>query len=218
MKHTKLAVTIAAATAALFLSGCVTTVPRQVTSSPVTPSAPATAVATAPPAPRRPLAVRPVVTEEVLPEANDVYVSGAANSDVVFIGGSTYIWVTGPDGQRHRHFYGHGDRRREVFRRRDNLRSVTAHHSAHPSIVRADVEHGRRHEKNVRPQQLHAKDMAQHVHHPASDMHINRSAQLDQRHAKQDQGSKQRPPVQASARNRPASSTALTKAETPPRS
>jgi hypothetical protein len=218
LKHTKLTVSIAGAATALLFSGCVTTAHRQVTSSPAPQSAPATAVATAPPALHRPPVVRPVVTEEVLPEANDVYVSGAVNNDVVFVGGSTYIWVIGPDGQRHRHFYGHGDRRREVLRRRDNLRSVTAHRAGHPSMAHANIGHTSRHENAGHPQQLHAKDTAQHMHHPAPNLHANRPAQPDQRHAKQDEHSHKTVAAQSNARNRPASNTALTKTETSPRS
>lgn len=77
-----------------------------------------------------------------------MYISAAANADIVFVNGSTYIWAIGPDGQRHRHFYGHGDRRHEVFARRDNLRSVNAHRSGHPPANHAayashDAQHHR---------------------------------------------------------------------------
>jgi hypothetical protein len=52
------------------------------------------------------VATRPIVAEEVVPEANDAYVSASDNGDVEFFRGSTYIWTKGPDGRRHRNFYG----------------------------------------------------------------------------------------------------------------
>lgn len=74
----------------------------------------------------------PVVVEEAYePMPYDASIAVVADSDVVFIGGSTYIWITGPDGRRHRQFYAHGDRRADVFHRRDDLHSVMAHHEGH---------------------------------------------------------------------------------------
>ncbi|HEY1996683.1 hypothetical protein [Paraburkholderia sp.] len=110
------------------------------------------------------VATRPVVVERVLPDPNDVYISGAANSDVVFVAGSTYIWVTGQDGRRYRHFYGHGDRRREVFRRRDNLRSVGAPRPGHPTTRYAVREHGPQRENSGRVQLLHTRATLAHGH------------------------------------------------------
>jgi hypothetical protein len=91
-----------------------------------------------------------------MPERDDIYISAALDRDVLFVGGSTYIWVTGPDGQRHRHFYGHGDRRQEVFRRRDNLHSVTAHRGGHSSPHYAHRDDDRRGDAIRRAQQAHA--------------------------------------------------------------
>lgn len=62
---------------------------------------------------------------------SDVYISSAVDTDVVFIGGYTYVWYVGPDGLRHRHLYGRGDHRAEVFHRREELRVVMAHHEGH---------------------------------------------------------------------------------------
>lgn len=75
---------------------------------------------------------QPVVAEtEYVAAPNDVYISTMVDRDVVFVGGATYIWFVGPDGMRHRHFYGHGDLRSDVFHRRDELRIVMAHHEGH---------------------------------------------------------------------------------------
>jgi hypothetical protein len=74
----------------------------------------------------------PVVIEEAYePMPNDIYISTVVDRDVVFIGGSTYIWVVGPDGVRHRQFYAHGDHRQDVFHRRDELHRVIMNHGGH---------------------------------------------------------------------------------------
>jgi hypothetical protein len=104
----------------LLLSGCISD--NHVASGPVR----ANAVVAAPPPP-------PVVVAEpvYVPEPHDAYISVALDSDIVFVGGNTYIWFVGHDGRRYRHFYGHGDMRAEVMRRRANLRLVMAHHDGH---------------------------------------------------------------------------------------
>jgi hypothetical protein len=104
----------------LLLSGCISD--RHVASGPVR----ANAVVAAPPPP-------PVVVAEpvYVPEPHDAYISVALDSDIVFVGGNTYIWYVGHDGRRYRHFYGHGDMRAEVMHRRANLRLVMAHHDGH---------------------------------------------------------------------------------------
>lgn len=90
----------------------------------------AVVVALNPPPPPPP--PEPVVVEEFYqPMPADVYVSTVVDRDVVFIGGDTYIWVVGPDGLRHRHFYAHGDHRQDVFHRRDELHRVMANHDGH---------------------------------------------------------------------------------------
>jgi hypothetical protein len=81
-----------------------------------------------PPPPPAPV---PVVAEVYEPMPYDAAVVVVADRDVVFVGGSTYIWVTGPDGIRHRQFYAHGDHRADVFHRRDELRAVMARHDGH---------------------------------------------------------------------------------------
>lgn len=85
------------------------------------------------PVPPPPMVVtQPVVTEtEYIPAPNDVYISSVVDRDVVFVGGVTYIWFVGPDGVRHRHYYGRGDLRADVFHRREELRIVMAHHEGH---------------------------------------------------------------------------------------
>lgn len=149
-----------------YLAGCTTGGPRPVAARPVAhPERPTVVVAAAPA--RRPLVVaRPVATEVILPEPNDVYISTAANSDVVFIGGNTYIWVTASDGRRHCHFYGHGDRRQEVFRRRENLRSVMTRRAGHPSHNDARQGDGHKREDIRRSQPTHTQDTAARHHSP----------------------------------------------------
>jgi hypothetical protein len=78
-----------------------------------------------------------VVAQPVyVPQPYDAYVSVALDRDVVFVGGSTYIWITGPDGHRHRHYYGRGDLRGEVLHRRAELRVVMAHNEGHLPMQR----------------------------------------------------------------------------------
>ena len=114
--------TIGALAATLTLSGCIND--TRVAAGPVR----ANAVVAAPPPP--PPAV--VVAEPVyVPEPHDAYISVALDTDVVFVGGDTYIWYVGHDGHRYRHLYGHGDLRHEVFHRRAQLRLVMAHHQGH---------------------------------------------------------------------------------------
>ena len=164
MKHTRLATSIAGITTAFCLSGCVTSVQRPVAVQPGPPPARVALVVGNPPAARPPVAARPVVVEQVVPEPNDLYISIAANSDIVFVGGSTYIWVTGPDGRRHRHFYGHGDRRLEVYRRRENLRSVAAPRAGHPATRSTTYQAGHPRNDAHRPQPLRVKAMPPHDH------------------------------------------------------
>lgn len=104
-----------------------------------------------------------MVAEVIMPEPNDVYISTVANRDVVFVNGSTYIWVEESDGRRHRRFYAHGDRRQEVFRRRENLRSVNLHRPAHPP-QRDDHRHDRHEWKDARrdPHATHVASMSGH--------------------------------------------------------
>ncbi|MBN3856943.1 hypothetical protein G3N59_26545 [Paraburkholderia sp. Ac-20340] len=91
----------------------------------------------------------PVEVYEPMPY--DANVAVVADRDVVFVGGTTYIWVTGPDGIRHRQFYAHGDHRADVFHRRDELHNVMARHD------------GRLPDHAVRP----AGNMADHMGGPS---------------------------------------------------
>ncbi|WP_091996647.1 hypothetical protein [Paraburkholderia lycopersici] len=109
----------------LLVAGCVTN--ARVAAGPVR----ATTVVAAPPP--------PVVIAQpaYVPQPYDAYVSVALDRDVVYAGGSTYIWITGPDGHRHRHYYGRGDLRGEVRHRRAELHVVMAHNEGHLPMQRA---------------------------------------------------------------------------------
>ncbi|MEX3809562.1 hypothetical protein AB3X96_04690 [Paraburkholderia sp. BR13439] len=102
---------LASAACASFLAGCATSGQGQLVSA---PNRPTEATVTA---------YQPLPT--------DVYVANVVDRDVVFVGGDTYIWVVGRDGVRQRQFYAHGDRRAEVFHRREELRRVMASHDGH---------------------------------------------------------------------------------------
>jgi hypothetical protein len=166
---------VASAACALGLAGCVTTPPRATTQpAPVAAPAPRAVVVAASPAPVA--VVRPAVQEQIVAGPNDVYISAALDTDIVFEGGSTFIWFVGPDGHRHRHFYGHGDHRQEIFRRRDNLRSVAHRAGPPPMHVMAHDPHGRldairrdqiRHEQQARMASAHGPD------HHGFDTHAN---------------------------------------------
>lgn len=78
-----------------------------------------------------PLPPPPPVVEVYQPMPFDVTISAVLDRDVVFVHGDTFIWFVGPDGRRHRQFYAHGDHRADVFHRRDELRTVMAHHGGH---------------------------------------------------------------------------------------
>lgn len=117
MKAT-LAVSLASIACATVLAGCVTTAPGQLAVTPIMSGAPY------PPPPM-------IAAEVYQPMPDDIYISTVTDRDVVFFGGDTYIWVIGPDGMRHRHFYAHGDRRGDVFHRRDELHRVMINHGGH---------------------------------------------------------------------------------------
>lgn len=123
----KLATGLAAMTALAALTalaGCVTS-ERQISTASVTPRPAVVAVQAPPPVVVVP-APAPVRQPVYVSAPGDVYIAGVMDRDVVFVGGDTYLWVAGPDGRRHRHFYAHGDRRAEVFRRREHLRAEMA--------------------------------------------------------------------------------------------
>lgn len=119
----------------LLISGCVTD--ARVAAGPVR----ATAVVAAPPPPPPVVIAQPVY----VPQPYDAYVSVALDRDVVYVGGSTYIWITGPDGHRHRRYYGRGDLRGEVLHRRGELRAVMAHNDGH-----LPMQHAREPDRHAR--------------------------------------------------------------------
>lgn len=116
---------LGALTTTLLLSGCVTD------TRVAGPARPRTVVAAPPPPPPPVVVASPAV---YAPEPNDVYLSAALDSDVVYVNGSTYVWYVGRDGRRHRHWYGHGDLRSQVMHRRSQLRLVSAHRDGHPPM------------------------------------------------------------------------------------
>lgn len=221
LTHTKWATSIAGITTAFCLSGCVTTSPRPVAVQPAPQPARGSVVVSNPPASRPPVAVRPVVVEQVLPEPNDVYISAAANSDVVFVGGDTYIWVTGPDGRRQRHFYAHGDRRLEVFHRRANLRSVAPPRPGHPAMRDARHEYAHHTDDAHRPQQVRVKGTTGQGHPPQHPMALDNQTHHSAQHGQH--APKQNPIVRAAStensasRHRPEANSSATKNEAPPR-
>ena len=84
----------------------------------------------------------PVYVQTYVPGPYDPYIAVAVDTDVVLVGGDTYIWVVGPGGRRERHFFGHGDLRQEVFRRREALRVVMHQHGGHlPSRAEIARDH-----------------------------------------------------------------------------
>jgi hypothetical protein len=129
----KLATSFAAVAAFAALTGCVTS-EQQIAAAPARPR-PAVVAVQAPPPPAVVVRAPAPAPQPVYVSApSDVYIAGVIDRDVVFVGGSTYLWVVGPDGKRHRHFYARGDRRAEVFRRREHLRAEMARHGGHPPV------------------------------------------------------------------------------------
>lgn len=126
MTKRAIGVWIAALACSASFSGCVTNDQGTVVIDPRVSSA-IIADLTAPANPPVVQAV-PVYEEAYVPGPYDRYIVGVSDENVVVINGSTYIWVTGPDGKRSRHFYAHGDRREDVFHRRDNLHTVMTEH------------------------------------------------------------------------------------------
>jgi hypothetical protein len=119
-----------ALTGTLLIAGCISS--PQVATRPAGP----TVVVAAPPPPPPVVVAQPVY----VPQPYDAYVSVALDRDVVFVGGSTYIWITGPDGHRQRRYYGRGDLRGEVLHRRAELRVVMAHNEGHLPMQHPHME------------------------------------------------------------------------------
>jgi hypothetical protein len=128
----KLATSFAALAAFAALAGCVTS-EQQISAAPARPR-PAVVAVQAPPPPPAVVVHAPAPQPVYVSAPSDVYIAGVVDRDVVFVGGSTYLWVVGADGKRHRHFYARGDRRAEVFRRREHLRVEMAHRHGHPPV------------------------------------------------------------------------------------
>lgn len=102
------------------------------------------------------VATAPVVVEDdYAPVPTDAYVAMAADRDVVIVGGDTYVWVVGANGKRERHFFAHGDHRDDVFRRREELHTVMAHHDGHLPDHAIGGGHG--------PEGMHGAPMAHGV-------------------------------------------------------
>ncbi|TCG04285.1 hypothetical protein BZM27_42050 [Paraburkholderia steynii] len=134
MNTMKLATSFAAVAAFATLAGCVTS-EQQISAAPARPRPqPAVVAVQAPPPPPPAIVLREPAQPVYVSAPSDVYIAGVIDRDVVFVGGSTYLWVVGPDGKRHRHFYARGDRRAEVFRRREHLRVEMAHRGGHPPV------------------------------------------------------------------------------------
>jgi hypothetical protein len=76
------------------------------------------------------------------PMPDDMYLATVVDSDVVLIGGDTYVWYVGSDGMRHRRFYAHGDRRQNIFRRRAELHNTMMHNGGRPGDARMGQERG----------------------------------------------------------------------------
>ena len=129
----KLATSFAAVAAFATLAGCVTS-EQQISAAPARPRPQPAVVAVQAPPPPPAVVVRAPAPPVYVSAPSDVYIAGVVDRDVVFVGGSTYLWVVGPDGKRHRHFYARGDRRAEVFRRREHLRAEMAHRGGHPPV------------------------------------------------------------------------------------
>jgi hypothetical protein len=122
---TTLRISLASVAFATFLAGCATNEQGQLVVDPNKVNEILVGALSPPPPP-------PVVVEEAYqPMPNDLYISTIVDRDVVFFGGDTYIWVVGPDGVRHRHFYAHGDHREDVFHRRNELHKVIVNHGGH---------------------------------------------------------------------------------------
>jgi hypothetical protein len=118
MKTIKLCWTTLAAS--LVLGGCVTDPQGNLVLDPNVSASFTAAMAPSP---------QPEVDEVAYePMPYDANIAVVSDRDVVFVGGSTYIWVNGPDGIRHRQLYAHGDHRADVFHRREELHNVIARH------------------------------------------------------------------------------------------
>jgi hypothetical protein len=125
---TTLKASLTAIACATIFAGCATNEQGQLVVDPNKVNEVIASVLTPPPPPPP----EPVVVEEAYePMPTDIYVSTAVDRDVVFMNGDTFIWVVGPDGVRHRHFYAHGDHRADVFHRRDELHRVMMNHGGH---------------------------------------------------------------------------------------
>jgi hypothetical protein len=76
---------------------------------------------------------------EYAPSPRDVYITAAPATDIMFIGGATYIWGVDGYAHRERHFYGNGDRRAELFRLQEELHRVVALHCSNSMLLMNNV-------------------------------------------------------------------------------
>jgi hypothetical protein len=132
LKKRLLGMHLAGIVCAASLAGCATNDQGQLVIDPTKVNAVWLAAVTPPPVlVAAPVVVAPVIEEGYVPAPGDAYIVGVLDSNIVFIGGDTYIWVIGPAGVRRRQFYGHGDRRMEISHRRAQLHVVMAHNNGH---------------------------------------------------------------------------------------
>ena len=103
---------------------------------------------------------QPVV--EYAPNPFDVYITNVGPADVVYLHGDTFIWGIDGNGRRYQRFYAHGDRRADVFRRRDELHRVMARNGGHlpnHEMARHEGENGRdQHHEQDRRDDHHEQD------------------------------------------------------------
>ncbi len=141
----------------LLISGCVSS-PRVATA----PAHPTVVVAAPPPPPPPVVVAQPVY----VPQPYDAYVSVVLDRDVVYAGGSTYIWIVGPDGHRQRRLYGRGDLRGEVLHRRAELRVVMARNEGHLPMQHARVPESQRVHVTMQPHGAPPHGMPPHGNRP----------------------------------------------------
>lgn len=79
--------------------------------------------------------------DDYAPNPFDADISNVAPTDVVIMRGDTYIWAIDPNGLRYQRFYAHGDRRQEVFARRDELQRVMTRNGGHLPAANNNVVH-----------------------------------------------------------------------------
>jgi len=66
-----------------------------------------------------------------VPNPYDAYLVNISPTDLMFMGGNTYIWVTDASGNRTQQFYGAGDHRQELMNRSGELQRAAAQNGGH---------------------------------------------------------------------------------------